>query len=73
MNKRIIADPSKAFFIDMLTRDITLVNCILDLIDNSLHSLVRTVGLDVMRILQGKEATTKKLDAEIDVDFGPTK
>jgi len=73
MSNRIIADPSKAFFIDMLTRDITLVNCVLDLLDNSLHSLVRTVGLDVMRILQGKEATANKVDAEIDVAFGPTK
>jgi hypothetical protein len=28
------ADPSKTFFIDMLTRDIGLAVCILDLIDN---------------------------------------
>ena len=32
------AHPSKAFFIEMLTRDITLADCILDLVDNSVHS-----------------------------------
>ena len=34
------ADPSKAFFIEMLTRDITLSDCVLDLVDNSIHCLI---------------------------------
>jgi hypothetical protein len=29
------ANPTKAFFVTMITRDITLEDCILDLIDNS--------------------------------------
>ena len=41
------AHPSKAFFIDMLTRDISLSDCILDLVDNSLHRLITQSGLDV--------------------------
>ncbi len=32
------AHPTKAFFVRMLTRDITLLNCILDLIDNSIDA-----------------------------------
>jgi len=46
-------DPSKSFFIDMLTKDIGLIDCILDLVDNSIDSLVRRYNLDVMDILKG--------------------
>jgi hypothetical protein len=35
------ADPSKEFFIDMITKDISLVDCILDLIDNSIEAAVK--------------------------------
>jgi hypothetical protein len=41
------AYPSKAFFIEMLTRDITLSDCILDLLDNSVDSLITKANLDV--------------------------
>lgn len=41
------AQPSKDFFIDMLTKDIPLSVCILDLIDNSTHSLITDTNLDV--------------------------
>ena len=43
------ADPSKEFFIDMLTRDISLSECVLDLLDNSVHGLIRHKNLDVMK------------------------
>jgi hypothetical protein len=33
------ANPSKSFFIAMLTRDIDLVDCILDLLDNSVDGI----------------------------------
>lgn len=41
------ASPSKKFFLEMFTRDISLEDCILDLIDNSIDSLIRTRKIDV--------------------------
>ncbi|RYH33375.1 MAG: hypothetical protein EON54_20445, partial [Alcaligenaceae bacterium] len=35
------ANPSKSFFIQMLTRDIDLVDCILDLLDNSVDGITQ--------------------------------
>ncbi len=41
------AYPHKQFFLQMFTRDISLEDCILDLIDNSIDSLLRTQGIDI--------------------------
>jgi hypothetical protein len=41
------ARPTKRFFITNLTRDLSLEDAILDLIDNSVDSFIRTRGLDV--------------------------
>lgn len=41
------AYPRKQFFLQMFTRDISLEDCILDLIDNSIDSLLRTQGIDI--------------------------
>lgn len=41
------ASPSKKFFLEMFIRDISLEDCILDLIDNSIDSLIRTRDIDV--------------------------
>ena len=41
------AYPRKQFFIEMFTRDITLEDCILDLIDNAMDSYLRTRRIDV--------------------------
>ena len=43
MNKdeRIDASPVKSFFIEMLTRDIDLVDAILDLLDNCVDGILR--------------------------------
>jgi hypothetical protein len=65
---RINADPSKKFFIEMLTRDINLTNCILDLIDNSVHSLISDSGLDVMENLV-RGTNPPKLKSSIEVTF----
>jgi hypothetical protein len=66
------ADPSKAFFIDMLTRDIALSVCILDLIDNSIHSLIAASKLDVSQhLISGTKAG--KISAQIDISFTPSK
>ena len=42
--KRASADPTKHFFVEMITRDITLEDSILDLIDNSVDSAWRVSG-----------------------------
>ena len=36
-----IASPEKRFFIHLITKDITLEDAILDLIDNSINSLLK--------------------------------
>ena len=41
------AIPRKRFFLEMFTRDITLEECILDLIDNSIDGLIRSSNLDL--------------------------
>ena len=38
------ANPTKAFFVRMITRDITLEDCILDLVDNSVDGAWRSEG-----------------------------
>lgn len=41
------AYPRKQFFLEMFTRDISLEDCILDLIDNSMDALIRTDNIDI--------------------------
>lgn len=41
------ASPTKAFFIESLTRDLTLEDAILDLVDNSIDGAIQTQALDV--------------------------
>jgi hypothetical protein len=43
--------PKKKFFQEMFTRDISLEDCILDLIDNSIDSLIRTKNINISEIL----------------------
>jgi hypothetical protein len=43
------ASPTKTFFVDMLTKDIELEDAILDLLDNCIDGIQRSVG--------GKEVT----------------
>jgi hypothetical protein len=52
------AFPHKQFFLEMFTRDIALEDCILDLIDNSIDSLVRNKNIDPARDIL-KKPTTK--------------
>jgi len=44
MDLKASADPTKHFFVEMITRDITLEDSILDLIDNSIDSAWRASG-----------------------------
>jgi hypothetical protein len=42
--KKVNAFPTKRFFVEMLTRDITLEDAVLDLLDNCIDGVVRTKG-----------------------------
>lgn len=50
------AYPRKQFFVEMLTRDISLEDCILDLTDNSIDSLLRTERLDIEKAVLGRSS-----------------
>lgn len=50
------AYPRKRFFLEMFTRDISFEDCILDLIDNSIDSLVRDRDLDPAKDLFSDKA-----------------
>ena len=69
---QIDASPTKEFFIDMLTRDITLTQCILDLVDNSIHNVIRSTNLDVTQILTGKARTRSIQHAKIAITLDKT-
>jgi hypothetical protein len=43
---QILASPTKRFFVDMLTRDIDLKDAVLDLLDNCVDGLMRSMGRD---------------------------
>ena len=43
------ANPTKKFFVEMITRDISLIDCILDLIDNSIDSVLHKTNFDPYR------------------------
>lgn len=42
--KKVHAQPTKDFFVEMITKDISLTDCILDLVDNAVDGARRTVG-----------------------------
>jgi hypothetical protein len=44
---KVKASPTKMFFLDMFTRDISLEDAILDLIDNAIDALCRTKNIDL--------------------------
>lgn len=55
----IAGNPSKSFFIDMITRDLSVTDCILDLIDNALDSAVEKSGVDIMETLTKADDTSR--------------
>jgi hypothetical protein len=64
------AEPQKEFFIHMLTKDIGLFDCILDLIDNSIHKLVVDQGINVMPIIAGGDKGSRiPPKASIDIEI----
>lgn len=60
MADRALAQPTKRFFIEMLTRDIALEDAIVDLIDNSIDSILRTEKIDILKLLSRKYKLKKK-------------
>src|SRR5690242_8313667 len=45
------AEVRKQFFLDMFTRDITLEDCVLDLIDNSIDSYLITNNVPISQLI----------------------
>ena len=55
------AEVRKQFFIDMFTRDISLEDCVLDLIDNSIDSYLLKHQIPISRLIFGPEVTCPRL------------
>jgi hypothetical protein len=53
------AYPRKHFFFEMFTRDISLEDCILDLIDNSIDGLIRKAHIDISNAILNGSAGQK--------------
>jgi len=65
------AIPRKRFFVEMFTRDISLKDCILDLIDNSIDGLIRSRDIDLGEALlkNTSEKISENNIPEISVKF----
>jgi hypothetical protein len=64
------AYPRKQFFIDMFTRDITLEDCILELIDNAMDAYLRTRKIDVGEEVFGRtDGAAAQHPGSIRIDF----
>jgi hypothetical protein len=58
------ANPTKAFFVTMITRDIALEDCILDLIDNSVDGAWRSEGSRPMGLADGADLSKYSITIE---------
>ena len=65
------AYPTKQFFLEMFTRDISLEDCVLDLIDNSIDSLIRLRNLDIEEQVFG-EWNHAETPAHVTIKFDRT-
>jgi hypothetical protein len=54
------ADVRKQFFTEMFTRDITLEDCVLDLIDNSIDSYLLKLGISIPQLIFGPDQNGAK-------------
>ena len=54
------AEVRKQFFIDMFTRDISLEDCVLDLIDNSIDSYLLKHGISISELIFGPDGNGVK-------------
>jgi hypothetical protein len=62
------ANPTKAFFVKIITRDITLTDCIFDLIDNSVDGAWRLEGSQPMGLSLETDLSKYKIEVEADAD-----
>ena len=66
----VIGRPSKAFFVDMITRDLTVDDSILDLIDNSIDAAVTRQGVNVMKVLTEQRHDNDRFQhAKVSIDI----
>lgn len=63
-----VAYPTKAFFVRMITRDISLEDCILDLIDNSVDGAWHQEGSRPMGLAEGADLSAYKIEIEASAD-----
>lgn len=63
------AYPRKQFFVEMLTRDISLEDCILDLIDNSIDSLLRSEDIDIEKAVLGGNSRAQHRSSKRRIDI----
>lgn len=63
-DKKAGANPTKGFFVRMITRDITLEDCILDLIDNSVDGAWRSEGSRPMGLADGADLSRYRIHIE---------
>lgn len=62
------ANPTKAFFVRMITRDISLEDCILDLIDNSIDGAWKMEGGQAMSLDDDEALSSYEIKVEIKDD-----
>ncbi|MDT3377409.1 ATP-binding protein [Labrys neptuniae] len=58
------ANPTKTFFVRMITRDISLEDCILDLIDNSVDGAWKCEGSKPVGLAEGADLQKYRIDIE---------
>lgn len=66
--KRAKAHPTKAFFVRMLTRDISLEDCILDLIDNSVDAAWGSIAASPTKLSSGTKLSKFRIRLDISAD-----
>jgi hypothetical protein len=60
------ANASRAFFVRMLTRDISVEDCILDLVDNSVDSAWKKLGRKPLTLSAGPDFSAFRVDLNFD-------
>jgi len=65
---KVHASPTKAFFVRMLTRDITLDDCILDLVDNSIDGAWESTGARPTDVLVDDSLAAYSIQIELSQD-----
>jgi hypothetical protein len=60
-------EATKHFFIEMLTRDISITDAVLDLVDNSLQNLVQESELDVTKPLVSPDRDAEPANGSVSI------